>query len=135
MAAEDAMPRRMREALAVLPLQPPLISASVISASVISGSVISGSVISGTSATIVGIAAPQPSIRSDRPSPPCARGAAEPVASQSRRHCTATDGATPNRAAAPRQLTPPSITAITQSPRSSDKGRVVKAGLPLLPPP
>jgi hypothetical protein len=57
---------------------------------------------SDPSSTIAMIAAPQASIRPDRMSPPCARGATEPVSSQSRRHLTAEDGAIPNRAAAVR---------------------------------
>jgi hypothetical protein len=43
---------------------------------------------SGVSATNARIAGPATSIRPDRVSPPCARGATEPVSSQSRRHFT-----------------------------------------------
>jgi hypothetical protein len=69
-----------------------------------SRSAISTSVMSAVSSTMARIAGPTASIRPDRLSPPCARGATEPVSSQSRRHFTAADGAIPNRAAAARQL-------------------------------
>ena len=78
---------------------------------------------------ITKIAGPSASIRSDRLSPPCARGATEPVSRHRRCHFTAIEGAMPNRAAAARQLWPAVIAPTTRCLRSKERGRVMKAGL------
>jgi hypothetical protein len=74
------------------------------------------------------------SMRPERLSPPCGRGAGEPVSRNRRIHFTAADGAIPNRSAAARRLMPLSTAAITRTRRSWLKGLVMTAGLPRQPP-
>ena len=69
-------------------------------------SAISASVMSGVASTRARISAAWRSIRAERWSPPCTRASQAPVLRQSFTSSIAVDGATPNRAAAPRQLMP-----------------------------
>ncbi len=68
------------------------------------------------------ISAARSSTRRDRMSPPCGLGAKAPVSRRCACQRMAVDGATPKRAAAPRQLSPPSIAARSRVRKSIDRG-------------
>ena len=90
---------------------------------------ISASVMSRVAATSPRISSAWASIRSERLSPPCGRGALLPVSRHRRTHFTAVDAATPNRSAAARRLIPAATASISRSRRSLDRGFVMQAGL------
>jgi hypothetical protein len=89
----------------------------------------SSSVMSGVSASAAWIRAACASIRAERRSPPCLRGAADPRCSKRCRQRIALDTLTPNRAAAARHDRPSSTAAKTRSRKSIDKARPIPADL------
>ena len=69
------------------------------------------------------------SIRAERRSPPCTRASQVPVLRHSLTSSIAEDGATPNRAAAPRQLMPDLHGTMMRMRRSGERGLAMEAGL------
>jgi hypothetical protein len=69
------------------------------------------------------------SIRADRRSPPCRRGARSPARRASACHRIALEALTPNRVAACRHDAPSSIARTTRLRRSTDSALVMHAGL------
>ena len=80
-------------------------------------------------ATRARISGPCRSMRAERVSPPCRRGATSPVARHLRTSLTAVEAATPNRSAAARQLAPAATHFTSRSRRSFERGLVMRAGL------
>lgn len=82
----------------------------------------SSSVISLRASHSARMSARRSSMRCERMSPPCGLGAKLPVARRCACHRIAGEGATPNRAAAARQLVPASIAASSRVRKSIERG-------------